>query len=75
MEKKTPIQFNRDQNGSLYDCGSADAYYNRKPKPHWRRQPEGTYLGLDTLASSIAEVEEYMSGYMECTDTKTFVNR
>ena len=75
MEKKKTIQFNRDQNGSLYDCGSADAYYNRKPKPRWRRQPEGTYFGLETLVSTIAEVEEYMSGYMECTDTKTFVNR
>ena len=30
------------QHGSPYDRGSADAWYGRRPHPHWF--PKGTYM-------------------------------
>jgi hypothetical protein len=43
METKTLPQFDRNNHGSLFDRGSADAYYRRAFEPHW--YPEGTYNG------------------------------
>ena len=54
-------QFDRNRHGSLYDRGSADAWYYREIDPHW--YPDGTYNGkrIDTLTDM--EIEEYMEGY------------
>ena len=57
-------QFDRNRHGSLYDRGSADAWYLRDIDPHW--YPDGTYNGkrIDTLTDM--EIEEYMEGYNFC---------
>jgi hypothetical protein len=67
MENTLP-QFDRNRHGSLSDRGGADAYYRRKPWPHW--WPDGTYKGEEVQAATLAEVNEYMAGYTECTERK-----
>lgn len=61
-------QFDRNRHGSLYDRGSADAYYYRDADPHW--YPAGTYNGARVQNLSPEEIEEYMAGYRETTDRK-----
>ena len=61
MTKTALPQFNRERHGSLYDRGTADAWYHRKPKPHW--YPEGTYNGKRIEVLNESEIEEYMEGY------------
>lgn len=58
--KKNEDPFNR-KHGSLYDRGSADAYYRRKADPHW--YPEGTGRGERLKAKNEKEVTEYMLGF------------
>lgn len=53
----------RDRNGSLYDRGMADSYYDRAPRPHW--YPSGTYSGLKMDTLTPEDVAEYMAGYDE----------
>lgn len=60
LNKKGP-QFNRTQNGSLYDRGSADSYYGRPRKPHWF--PNGTGHGKMIDQLSKEEIKEYNQGY------------
>ena len=56
------IPVNTD-NGSPYDRGAADSYYQRPRDPHY--YPEGTYkgprIGLGELYPF--EVDEYHAGY------------
>ena len=54
-------QFNREQHGSLWDRGSADAYYERAPNPHW--YPNGSYKGEPVTDLSKEEKDEYFKGY------------
>ena len=61
-------QFDRQLHGSLYDRGSADAYYHRRPDPHW--YPKGTYNGARIDSLTKEEVDEYMMGYNETHDRK-----
>ena len=61
MKTMNMPQFVRERHGSLYDRGTADAWYRREPDPHW--YPEGTYCGDRIKALNESEVEEYMEGY------------
>lgn len=54
-------QFDRARNGSLFDRGSADAYYQRAYAPHW--YPEGTYKGARVENLTSEETEEYRKGF------------
>lgn len=54
--------------GSPFDCGSADAYYGRKPIPH-KIDHDGDIARKVTQLSS-AERKEYWLGYDEETDRK-----
>lgn len=56
-------KMDRDRNGSLYDRGMADSYYDRPRRPHW--YPSGTYNGLKIVDLSSEETAEYMAGYDE----------
>ena len=61
-------QYDRERHGSLYDRGSADAYYSRNATPHWC--PAGSYNGDVVTDLDQDEIAEYMCGYNECTDRK-----
>lgn len=66
-------QFERERNGSLFDRGSADSYYNRPRTPHW--WPNGTGRGAVVAELTDAEHKEYMAGYdynEECGDKKNW---
>jgi hypothetical protein len=66
---ETPApQFDRERHGGLYDRGSADAYYQRDPDPHW--WPEETGKGEKITELSELEIAEYMLGYDEETETR-----
>lgn len=54
-------QFDRNRHGSLFDRGSADAYYRRAFAPHW--YPEGTGRGKRIEHLTSEESEEYRKGY------------
>ena len=54
-------QFDRRRHGSLYDRGTADSYYGRRPDPHW--WPLGTGNGEKIIDLTIQEREEYYAGY------------
>lgn len=56
-------QFDRERNGSLYDCGSADCHYGRKRDPHW--WTAGTMVGEKITDLTEEEVFEYHLGYSE----------
>ena len=58
---ETLPQFDRNRNGSLFDRGTADAYYGRAFAPHW--YPEGTGRGAKVTNLTKEEVAEYMAGY------------
>lgn len=70
MAKK--IQFQRDRNGSLYDRGGADYYYDRPRDPHW--YPKGTYKCDKVLAADDAERDEYNAGYDDAAKAGTKKN-
>lgn len=57
----TRPQFDRNRNGSLFDRGSADSYYQRQPKPHW--YPNGTYKGEAVTNLTDEEIAEYYAGW------------
>ena len=59
--KETKPQFDRERHGSLWDRGSADAYYDRDPNPHW--YPLGSYNGKPVTVLSKKETDEYLKGY------------
>ena len=65
---KEQHQFDRSRHGSLYDRGSADAYYHRGKDPHW--WPNGTGRGEKITDLLPEEVAEYIAGYEEQTDHK-----
>ena len=52
------------EHGSPYDRGSADAWYGRRPHPHWF--PKGTYMCKRIKEDKMSEQEiaEYHFGYM-----------
>jgi len=54
-------QFERYRNGSLFDRGTADAYYCRAYAPHW--YPKGTYNGERVEHLTSEEIEEYRKGF------------
>lgn len=58
------------QNGSPYDRGSADRYYQRNYSPHW--YPNGSYKGyrIGREDMSPEEIEEYDLGWEEEDDRK-----
>lgn len=60
--------FNRNRHGSLYDRGSADAYYGRGRDPHW--YPKGTGYEPRITDLTPEQVAEYTKGYEEETDRK-----
>jgi hypothetical protein len=66
MGDERGIQFDRTRNGSLYDRGGADAYYQRRPNPHW--YPNGTYKGNAVTDLTPAEVAEYWAGYNKAVE-------
>jgi hypothetical protein len=65
-------QFNRFSNGSLFDRGSADAYYRRAFEPHW--YPAGTYVGEKVENLTSEEIEEYRKGFQYQESTGVFKN-
>jgi hypothetical protein len=54
-------QFTRDTHGSLFDRGSADSYYGRRPGPHYGGVGGGS--GPTVPVTDEASVAEYMAGY------------
>lgn len=56
-------QFDRGQHGSLYDRGSADNYYHRKPGPHYGGV--GGNSGQRVEVTDAESVAEYMAGYRD----------
>lgn len=70
INTETLPQFDRNRNGSLFDRGTADAYYDRAFAPHW--YPEGTHKGnrIEDLTSE--EIEEYRKGYQHQESTGDF---
>lgn len=62
--------FDRKRNGSLFDRGSADAYYRRTFEPHW--YPEGTYNGEKITNLTSEEIEEYRKGFQYQESTGVF---
>lgn len=59
---KDQVQFDRKRHGGLFDRGSADSYYRRRPDPHW--YPEGTGHGQRITDLTVEEIEEYYAGYL-----------
>jgi hypothetical protein len=54
-------QFDRAKHGSLFDRGSADSYYHRKPDPHYGGVGGGS--GPTVPVTDAVSVAEYMAGY------------
>jgi hypothetical protein len=54
-------QFDRTRHGSLFDRGSADSYYHRKPGPHYGGVGGGS--GPTVPVTDAASVAEYRAGY------------
>lgn len=54
-------QFVRNRHGSLYDRGSADSYYRRRPQPHFGGV--GGDSGPRVYVEDAESVNEYMAGY------------
>jgi hypothetical protein len=55
-------QWIRGTHGCLYDRGSADSYYSRKPNPHYGGS--GGEFGFKEIpVTDAASVAEYMEGY------------
>jgi len=54
-------QFDRERHGSLFDRGSADSYYGRRPYPHYGGVGGGSGFRVNVLDQS--EIDEYMAGY------------
>lgn len=63
-------QFDRKRHGSLFDRGTADAYYRRAYDPHW--YPEGTYNGPRIVNLTSEEIEEYRKGFQYQVSTGVF---
>jgi hypothetical protein len=72
MKDFFPPQFDRNKNGSLFDRGSADAYYRRAFEPHW--YPAGTYVGEKVENLTSEEIEEYRKGFKYQESTGVFKN-
>ena len=53
---------------SPYDRGSADAYYRRRPDPHW--YPEGNVTGPRITDMTDDQVADYYRGYEQEEDRK-----
>jgi hypothetical protein len=56
-------QWDRKQHGCLYDRGSADSYYGRRPGPHYGGV--GGDSGERVEVSDAESVAEYMAGYRD----------
>jgi hypothetical protein len=54
-------QFDRDRHGCLFDRGSADSYYGRRPDPHYGGV--GGDSGERIEVRDAESVAEYMAGY------------
>lgn len=54
-------QFDRKRHGCLYDRGSADSYYGRRPQPHYGGVGGDSGPRVTDLLAE--EVQEYMAGY------------
>lgn len=61
---------NLPKHGSPMDRGSADAYYNRLPKPHY--WPNGTLKGYKVTREDMTQeqIDEYYEGYNNQEDRK-----
>lgn len=58
------------KHGSPQDRGSADAYYGRRPEPHW--WPEGTGHGtrIEKADMTVEQIRQYWYGYDNENDRK-----
>ena len=54
-------QFDRNKHGCLFDRGSADSYYGRRPQPHYGGVGGDSGPRVSDLLAE--EVQEYMAGY------------
>lgn len=54
-------EFVRGKHGCLYDRGSADSYYGRRPNPHYGGV--GGESGPRVEVTDAESVAEYMAGY------------
>ena len=67
QEQKTVVQalrgwqFVRGKHGYLYDRGSADSYYGRRPQPHFGGV--GGESGQRVEVTDALSVAEYLAGY------------
>ena len=71
-EEEIKLSYHRLKHGSLYDRGSADAYYWRDADPHY--YPNGTYnpprIGKEELSKE--QIVEYMFAYNNETERKEY---
>ncbi len=56
-------QFVRGTHGCLYDRGSADSYYHRRPQPHYGGV--GGESGPRVEVTDAESIAEYMAGYKD----------
>lgn len=56
-------QFDRKRHGCLFDRGSADSYYGRRPSPHYGGV--GGDSGPEVVDLTAEEIAEYMAGYRD----------
>ena len=53
----------KDEVGSPYDRGRADAYYGRRRNPHWQPRVAGKVERIGCDRMTIEQVDEYNMGY------------
>ena len=61
----------RGTHGCLYDRGSADSYYHRKPNPHYGGSG-GEFGFTEVKVTDPSAVAEYMAGYLDNEDAGSF---
>jgi len=60
------------RHGGPYDRGSADAYYSRAFEPHYYVGDTYSSTRVSITDDTSTEFREYMLGYTECTDRKSW---
>lgn len=60
------------RHGGAYDRGSADAYYNRPPRPHYYRGNTGFSEQITEADMTAEEIAAYNAGYQEESSCKSW---
>jgi len=62
----------KQRHGGPYDRGSADAYYGRAFEPHYYVGDTYSTERVSITDDTSAQFRDYMLGYTECTDRKSW---